>query len=107
MNRPRIGVVGYGHLGRHHARLLAEMEDADFVAIADQSAEALTSAGELHDVELCQDYRSLVGKVDADTYVLSLPLVEGQLGLALLVFIGFRRAEFVRNMGFNLILVIV
>ncbi len=31
----RAAVVGVGHLGRHHARILAEMEGVDLVAVAD------------------------------------------------------------------------
>ncbi|MCE2542434.1 MAG: Gfo/Idh/MocA family oxidoreductase [Acidobacteria bacterium] len=36
--RLRIGVVGVGHVGRHHARILAELPDAELVAVADIDA---------------------------------------------------------------------
>src|SRR4051794_8792255 len=32
---PRVGVVGTGHIGRNHARLLAELSGAQFTAIFD------------------------------------------------------------------------
>ena len=44
----RIGVVGYGAIGRHHARNLAQRPDVDFAGIADPSPaarEAATAAG--------------------------------------------------------------
>jgi len=36
----RVGVVGYGSIGRHHARNLREMEDVTLVGVIDQSAVA-------------------------------------------------------------------
>ena len=42
----RVGVVGVGHLGRHHARILAERPDVELVAVADiDAARARTVAG--------------------------------------------------------------
>jgi predicted dehydrogenase len=61
MIRPRIAVIGVGHLCKHHARILAGLPDADFVAavdlvrerahaaVAGTSAEPLTRAEELLD----------------------------------------------------------
>jgi len=34
-DRLRVGVVGVGHLGRHHARILASMPDVDLTAVVD------------------------------------------------------------------------
>src|SRR5215208_6258939 len=34
-NRLRIAVIGVGHLGQHHARLLASMDDVELVGIVD------------------------------------------------------------------------
>ena len=31
MKRLRVGVVGVGHLGQHHARILASLPDVDLV----------------------------------------------------------------------------
>jgi predicted dehydrogenase len=36
--RLRVAVIGVGHLGRHHARLLAEIPDVDLVGVADIDA---------------------------------------------------------------------
>ena len=40
MPRPalRVGVVGVGHVGRHHARILAALPDVELVAVADIDA---------------------------------------------------------------------
>jgi predicted dehydrogenase len=35
MNKPRVGVVGVGHIGKNHARLYAELATAQFTAIYD------------------------------------------------------------------------
>lgn len=35
MNKPRVGVVGVGHIGKNHARLYAELATAQFNAIYD------------------------------------------------------------------------
>ena len=35
MKRPRVGVVGVGHIGSNHARLYAEIPAADFTAVYD------------------------------------------------------------------------
>jgi predicted dehydrogenase len=61
----RIGVVGVGHLGRHHARLLAATAGARLVGVADTSAERLATVASAHGVEAFTDYRELIGKVDA------------------------------------------
>ncbi|MGE3175536.1 MAG: Gfo/Idh/MocA family oxidoreductase [Planctomycetota bacterium] len=66
--RPRIGVVGVGHLGRHHVRLLKEL-DCEFVAVADPDARARERAAADFGVETLADYRALAGRVDAVTVV--------------------------------------
>ena len=43
----RVGVVGYGAIGRHHARNLALRDDITFVGIADPSAAAREAASVL------------------------------------------------------------
>jgi predicted dehydrogenase len=43
----RIGVVGYGAIGRHHARNLQARDDIEFVGVADQQPEARAAAAEL------------------------------------------------------------
>jgi predicted dehydrogenase len=61
----RVGVVGVGHLGRHHARLLAATPGARLVAVSDLSEERAQAAAATTGAEAVTDYRSMIGKVDA------------------------------------------
>jgi len=69
VDRVKIGVVGVGHLGRSHARLLAEHQDAHLVAVADVNEAARTAASTTYEVEAFADYRELAGRVDAVSVV--------------------------------------
>ncbi|MFT4839810.1 MAG: putative dehydrogenase [Planctomycetota bacterium] len=64
----RFGVVGVGHLGKHHMRLLKGL-DCELVGVADPSEEARKFAEETHQVKTYADYRDLKGKVDAVSVV--------------------------------------
>ncbi len=65
----KIGVIGIGHLGRHHARLLAEIEGAQLVGIADINEEAGNELAQKYGVPFFKDYKELAGKVEAVTVV--------------------------------------
>ena len=65
MQRLRVGVVGVGHLGRHHARILAGLEGVELVGVADvRIDQARAVAGPLG-AEAMDDYRDLIDRVDA------------------------------------------
>ncbi|GAB4150360.1 MAG: Gfo/Idh/MocA family oxidoreductase [Planctomycetota bacterium] len=68
MSGPRIAVVGIGHLGRHHARLLRELP-CQLVATVDVSEEARRHAESAYGVPSLADYRELDGRVDAVSVV--------------------------------------
>ena len=61
----RIGVVGVGHLGRHHARLLASATGARLVGVADIAPERAEAAATANGCPSFNDYRALIGQVDA------------------------------------------
>ena len=66
MNGPlRVGVVGVGHLGQHHARLLAGLPDARLVAVADIDAARAEQVGQRYGAASTTDWRELIGRVDA------------------------------------------
>lgn len=68
--RLRVGVVGVGHLGRHHARLFGTLDrECELVAVADTDAKALALAEETYGCAAHRDYRDLVGAVDAVSVV--------------------------------------
>jgi DUF1009 family protein/predicted dehydrogenase len=65
----RVGVVGVGYLGRFHAQKYARLPEADLVAIVDTNREhAQKVADEVNTITL-QDYRELIGRVDAVSLV--------------------------------------
>src|SRR5690349_7978217 len=64
-NRLRLGVVGVGHLGQHHARILAAMPDVDLVAVADSRLEQAEAVAERCGCAAAVDYQELFDKVDA------------------------------------------
>jgi len=63
----RVATIGVGHLGRHHARLLATLPDVTFVAAVDLVAERAQAAVAGTAAEALTDYRALFGHIDAVT----------------------------------------
>lgn len=65
MKTLRMGVVGVGALGKHHARILSQMEGVDLVGVAETRKEiAETVARDCNTVSYA-DARELIGRVDA------------------------------------------
>ena len=69
----RLAVIGVGHLGRHHVRILAGMPDVTLVAAVDLVPERATAAAMATSCEALTDFRALVGRVDA--VVVAVPTV--------------------------------
>jgi predicted dehydrogenase len=61
----RVGVIGVGHLGQHHARLLSGMPDAILVGVADIDAARADQVGSRYGAAGMTDWRDLIGRVDA------------------------------------------
>lgn len=61
----RVAVIGVGHLGRHHARILATLPDVTFVAAVDVHGDRAAAAVANTPAEALVDYRDLFGRVDA------------------------------------------
>ena len=61
----RIGVIGVGHLGKHHARLLAGIDGAELVAVVDPQADRAAAAAEATGARALAVFRDLIGEVDA------------------------------------------
>jgi predicted dehydrogenase len=47
VSAPRVGVVGFGAIGRHHARNLAEMPEVEFIGVFDHNEGARSDADRL------------------------------------------------------------
>ena len=69
MNRLKLGVVGVGALGRHHARILASFPDVELVAVAEPNEAQGRSVAEACSCEWVPDFRSLLGRVDTASIV--------------------------------------
>ena len=63
----RVAVVGVGHLGKHHARLLAGIGGARLTAVVDTDRERATAAAGASGARALADYRELFDEVDAVT----------------------------------------
>jgi predicted dehydrogenase len=61
----RTAVIGIGHLGRHHARLLAALEGASLVAVVDRLRERAEQAAAATGARAVTDYREVLDDVDA------------------------------------------
>ncbi len=90
-NRIRAAVIGVGHLGRHHARILATLEDVELVAVVDTNAERAAAAANATGAPAYGDFRDVFTGVDAVTIAVptelhrdvALPFLER--GIAVLV----------------------
>jgi predicted dehydrogenase len=63
----RVAVIGVGHLGRHHARILSELPGARLTAVVDTIEERARAAAEPSGAAVLTDYRALQNNVDAIT----------------------------------------
>lgn len=63
----RVAVVGVGHLGRHHARILSDLPGAELVAVVDINRPRAQEVATATHTRALTDYRDLVGQVDAVT----------------------------------------
>jgi len=89
MTKTKIAVVGCGHLGTIHARLLAAREDVELVAVVDAAPEAVQRVAAGHGCQALTDPLALAGRVDAAVVAtptglhaaVSLPLLEAGIDL--------------------------
>jgi predicted dehydrogenase len=61
----RVGVVGVGHLGRHHARLYAAMPGVKLVGVADRDAGRAGDVGRAYGCRAVTEVAELLGEIDA------------------------------------------
>jgi len=65
MDKIRVGVVGVGSLGQHHARVYASLPNADLVGVVDTRPERAGEIAGPLGTQAFHDHRHLLGKVDA------------------------------------------
>jgi predicted dehydrogenase len=67
MSALRLAVVGVGHLGRHHARILAAMPGVELAAVVDSNRPRADEIAKTLGTRALYDARELTGLVDAVT----------------------------------------
>src|ERR1700687_5044472 len=65
MSRLRVGVVGVGHLGKEHARILSTLEGVDLAGVVDVNAGQADAVALRCNAKAYSDYQSLLPHVDA------------------------------------------
>jgi len=63
----RIAVIGVGHLGKHHARILAALPGVELAAVVDINAARAQEIAAANGSIALTDYREVLGRVDAVT----------------------------------------
>lgn len=61
----RVGVIGVGYLGQHHARIYSEIKDTELTAVVDTDQERADTFAEKYRCVACSDYKEILHKVDA------------------------------------------
>ena len=61
----KVGVIGIGHLGRHHARIYCDLDSVELVGVADILVEKAERAASDYGGRAVRDFRDLLAEVDA------------------------------------------
>jgi predicted dehydrogenase len=63
----KVAVIGVGHLGKHHARILSTLPGASLVAVVDTNRARADEIASAHRTRAVYDAREIVGQIDAVT----------------------------------------
>ena len=85
----RLAVIGVGHLGKHHARILSSLPGVELVAVVDINQARAREIAAAHHTTPLFDARELTGRVDAVTIAVpteahrdvALPFLEAGVGV--------------------------
>lgn len=69
----RIGVIGTGHIGRLHARILSEVAPGEFTCVYDTNVEAAREVARAHGVQAIASMEEFIEAVDAATVATPTP----------------------------------
>ena len=69
MNKTRVGVIGVGYLGKHHAAKYAAMADVDLVGVADVNTDRAQEVATQYGTRVYDDFKALLPLVDAVSVV--------------------------------------
>jgi len=65
----RVGVIGVGHLGRHHARIYSGMKDSELAGICDIDSRRAGKLAKKYRSVAYANYKEMLGKVDCISVV--------------------------------------
>jgi predicted dehydrogenase len=65
MKPVKVGVIGIGNMGWHHARVLSLLRDAELIGVADPDADRGSLASAQFGCQWFADYTELIGQVEA------------------------------------------
>ncbi len=69
----RAAVIGAGSMGRNHARVYAEMDDAELVAVADPDQESLNKIAQRHRARTYTNYQAMLQREQLDLISVVVP----------------------------------
>ncbi len=69
MTSVRMAVIGVGHLGQHHARILADLPDVELVGVVDSNLDQARAVAARHDTTGYAEFESVLDRVDAVSVV--------------------------------------
>jgi predicted dehydrogenase len=85
----RAAVIGVGHLGKHHARILSALDGVSLVAVVDTNAARASEVAAATGARALTDYRQVPGELDAVSiavptelhHQIALPFLEKGIGV--------------------------
>jgi predicted dehydrogenase len=69
MTKLKVGVIGVGSLGQHHARVYSELPEVELVGVADSDRDRAGEVAARHGTQVFGDYRELLQKSQAVSVV--------------------------------------
>ncbi len=69
----KAAVIGVGSMGRHHARVYAEIPQTRLVGVADAAEQTATAVGAKYGVPSYTDYRELLTREQPDLVTVAVP----------------------------------
>jgi len=61
----KVGVVGVGHLGKHHARIFNRIADCQLVGVYDKVFDRAKEIADMYQVKTFENYEDMLNEVDA------------------------------------------
>jgi UDP-N-acetylglucosamine 3-dehydrogenase len=77
----RLAVIGLGHMGQNHARVLKAMDGVQLQAVCDQNSKAVESVSKKFDVKGYESWREMLEKEQLDAAIVAVP-TRGHLEVA-------------------------